>query len=112
MIFLKPIFIACIVFSPLVFAQHSDVLPCKSKNPDDKRPRIGLVLGGGGARGIAHVSVLKEIERLKVPIDCIAGTSMGSLIGGLYASGMTVEELENMLRTMEKTAVFGEKKMI
>jgi NTE family protein len=101
MIFLKPIFIACIVFSPLVFAQHSDVLPCKSKNPDDKRPRIGLVLGGGGARGIAHVSVLKEIERLKVPIDCIAGTSMGSLIGGLYASGMTVEELENMLRTMD-----------
>lgn len=99
--FLKSLFVAYFLFSPLVFAQESDVLPCKSKNPDDKRPRIGLVLGGGGARGVAHVSVLKEIERLKVPIDCIAGTSMGALVGGFYASGMTVEELETVLKTLD-----------
>jgi NTE family protein len=49
------------------------------------RPRIGLVLSGGGARGISHVGVLKVLERAQVPVDVIAGTSMGAIIGGLYA---------------------------
>ena len=53
------------------------------------RPRICLVLSGGGARGMAHIGVFKVLEELKVPIDCIAGTSMGAVVGGLYASGMT-----------------------
>jgi NTE family protein len=57
------------------------------------RPRIGLVLSGGGARGAAHVGVLKVLEELRVPIDYIAGTSMGSIVGGSYASGNTVEQL-------------------
>ena len=52
------------------------------------RPRIGLVLSGGGARGLAHVGVLKLLEREHVPVDVIVGTSMGAIIGGLYASGM------------------------
>jgi NTE family protein len=52
------------------------------------RPRIGLVLAGGGAKGGAHVGVLKVLEEMHVPIDCIAGTSMGALIGGGYASGI------------------------
>ena len=51
------------------------------------RPRVCLVLSGGGARGMAHIGVLRVIEELKVPIDCIAGTSMGAVVGGLYASG-------------------------
>ena len=55
------------------------------------RPRIGLVLSGGGARGLAHVGVLKVLERERIPIDAIAGTSMGAIIGGLYASGMSAE---------------------
>ncbi|MGI9221703.1 MAG: patatin-like phospholipase family protein, partial [Woeseiaceae bacterium] len=54
---------------------------------DVARPRIGLVLGGGGARGAAHIGVLQELERLRVPVDAIAGTSMGAIVGGLYASG-------------------------
>lgn len=58
------------------------------------RPRIGLVLGGGGARGFAHIGILEELERLHVPIDCIAGTSAGSLIGGTYASGLTLDEMK------------------
>ena len=53
------------------------------------RSRVGLVLGGGGARGTAHVGVLRLLEELRVPVDCVAGTSMGSIIGGLYAAGMT-----------------------
>jgi len=60
-----------------------DPLPAQAQ-----RPRIGLVLSGGGARGAAHVGVLKVLEEMRIPIDAIAGTSMGAVVGGLYASGM------------------------
>jgi NTE family protein len=53
------------------------------------RPRIGLVLGGGGARGAAHIGVLEVLERLRVPVDCVAGTSMGALVAGAWAAGLT-----------------------
>ncbi|MEW8429737.1 MAG: patatin domain-containing protein, partial [gamma proteobacterium symbiont of Ctena orbiculata] len=56
-----------------------------------ERPKIGLVLSGGGARGAAHVGVLRVLDELRIPIDFIAGTSMGAIVGGLYASGMTAE---------------------
>ena len=56
---------------------------------DAARPKIGLVLGGGGARGAAHIGVLEVLEELKIPVDCVAGTSMGALIAGAYASGLT-----------------------
>ena len=56
------------------------------------RPRIGLVLSGGGARGAAHIGVLKLLDQLHVPIDAIAGTSMGAVVGGLYASGLSGEQ--------------------
>lgn len=59
-----------------------------------RRPRIGLVLSGGGARGAAHIGVLKVLEELHVPIDAIAGTSMGAVVGGLYASGLSAREIE------------------
>lgn len=59
--------------------------------------RIGLVLSGGGARGCAHVGVLKVLEELRIPIHCIAGTSMGSIVGGLYAYGLPPERLEEEL---------------
>ena len=65
------------------------------------RPRIGLVLGGGGARGAAHIGVLKELERYRIPIDAIAGTSMGAIVGGLYASGMTPDELEQLVSSLD-----------
>ena len=55
----------------------------------DDRPRIGLALSGGGARGASHIGVLKVLERERIPIDYIAGTSMGSIVGGMYASGMS-----------------------
>ena len=51
-----------------------------------KRPKVCLVLSGGGARGAAHVGVIKVLEEYRIPIDCIAGTSMGSLVGAAYAS--------------------------
>ncbi|HAX61194.1 MAG TPA: hypothetical protein DCX95_01345 [Elusimicrobia bacterium] len=60
------------------------------------RPKIALVLGGGGARGLAHIGVLKAFEEKKIPVDIIVGTSVGALIGGLYASGMSISDLEKM----------------
>ncbi len=58
------------------------------------RPRIGLVLGGGGAKGAAHIGVLRVLDELRVPVDCVAGTSMGALVGGTFASGMPPQEIE------------------
>ncbi|MDQ3624111.1 MAG: patatin-like phospholipase family protein, partial [Verrucomicrobiota bacterium] len=60
-----------------------------------RRPKIGLALSGGGARGVAHVGVLQALEELRVPIDYIAGTSMGAIVGGLYATGMSPAEIEH-----------------
>ncbi len=74
---------------------------------NDSRPRIGLVLAGGGAKGGAHVGVLKVLEELHVPIDCIAGTSMGALIGGGYASGIPAGELEKFLVGINWKKVVG-----
>jgi NTE family protein len=65
------------------------------------QPKVGLVLGGGGARGAAHIGVLKELERMRVPIHAIAGTSMGAIVGGLYASGMTPDELEELVNSLD-----------
>ena len=62
------------------------------------RPRIGLVLGGGGAKGAAHVGVLRVLEEMRIPVDCIVGTSMGALVGGTYATGMSADELEQAVR--------------
>lgn len=67
------------------------------------RPKIALVLSGGGARGGAHVGVLKVLEENNIPIDMIVGTSMGSFVGGLYASGMSPDEIEKMLTTTKWT---------
>src|ERR1700674_4476103 len=70
------------------------------------RPRSCLVLSGGGARGMAHIGVLKVLEDLKIPIDCIAGTSMGAIVGGLYASGMTALEIEATMRSLDWQEAF------
>jgi NTE family protein len=64
----------------------------------DATPRIGLVLSGGGARGLAHVGVLKVLEELRVPVHCITGTSMGAIVGGAYASGTPAAALEDKAR--------------
>ncbi|HKQ82915.1 MAG TPA: patatin-like phospholipase family protein [Steroidobacteraceae bacterium] len=71
------------------------------------RPRIGLVLGGGGARGAAHIGVLHVLEDLRIPIDCVAGTSMGSLVGAAYASGMTSGEIEKLVKAINWSETFG-----
>ncbi len=79
---------------------------CGVRGPGDTRPRIGLALGGGGARGIAHVRILKQLEALNIPVDCIAGTSAGALVGALYASGSTPEQIEQVVLSTEWLSLF------
>lgn len=74
-----------------------------------QRPRIGLVLSGGGARGVAHVGVLRVLEELRVPVDAIAGTSMGAVVGGLYASGMSAAEIERELEGVNWEDAFSDR---
>jgi len=83
--------------------------PATAQAPEAKRPRICLVLSGGGARGAAHVGVLKVLDELRVPIDCVAGTSMGSIVGGAFASGVTIDEMERTLKDMSTDLLFKEK---
>jgi NTE family protein len=71
------------------------------------RPRVGLVLAGGGAKGGAHVGVLKVLEEMKVPVDCIAGTSMGALVGAGYASGIPAAALQEFLVEIDWKSVVG-----
>jgi len=69
-------------------------------------PRIGLVLGGGGARGAAHIGVIRRLEELRVPVHYISGTSMGSLVGGFYATGMNADELQQTVEAIDFEELF------
>jgi NTE family protein len=76
---------------------------------EEERPKIGLALSGGGARGSAHVGVIKVLEELGVPIDYIAGTSMGAIVGGMYAAGYSADELEQVLAEMNWSGAMSDK---
>jgi NTE family protein len=71
------------------------------------RPRIGLVLGGGGAKGAAHIGVLRVLDELRIPVDCVAGTSMGALVGGTFASGMSPADIEQRVLEIDWTQTVG-----
>ena len=73
------------------------------------RPRIGLALSGGGARGTAHIGVLEALEAMNIPVDYIAGTSMGAVVGGFYASGMSTREIRALLRDIDWVAIFNDR---
>ena len=83
------------------------IAPAMAEETD--RSKVGLVLGGGGARGAAHIGVLKELERMRVPVDAIAGTSMGAIVGGLYATGMNATELEELVDSLDWAAALTDK---
>ena len=70
-----------------------------SQENKPSNPRVGLVLSGGGAKGLAHVGVLKMLDSLGVRVDYVAGTSMGAVVGGLYASGYTGKQLDSIIRS-------------
>ena len=72
------------------------------------RPKVGLVLGGGGARGGAHLGVLEVLEELRVPVDCIAGTSMGALVGGAYAAGVSPADITALVARTDWIDIFDD----
>jgi NTE family protein len=69
-------------------------------------PRIGLALSGGGARGLAHVGVLKVLEEMRIPVHCVTGTSMGAIVGGTYAAGRTPEDMEKRVVAADWDTIF------
>jgi NTE family protein len=89
--------VLCFAAAPVLAEQGVAV----EEDAEKSRPRVGLVLGGGGARGAAHIGVLKELERQRIPVDAIVGTSMGAIIGGLYATGMSAAELEELVGSLD-----------
>src|SRR5579871_750122 len=84
--------LASLCLPSLAFGQGEAVKP---------RLKIGLALSGGSALGLAHIGVLEWFEKHHIPIDCLAGTSMGGLVGGCYCMGMTPEEMRTLLKSIE-----------
>ena len=85
----------------------SDTTPALGSDAYElERPRVAVVLGGGGAHAVAHLGILQELERQRVPIDLIVGTGMGGFIGGLYASGMTLVEIQDFMLDTDWPDVF------
>lgn len=98
-------FIFGLIFSTFSYASTSFVRAQETVQPSEntrkKRPKIGLVLSGGGARGFAHIGVLKVLEENRIPVDYIAGASMGGLVGALYSTGRTPTEMERLIETLD-----------
>jgi NTE family protein len=100
--------VTSILVSVPTFAQEPSTQQ-SSEQVAPSRPRVGLVLSGGGARGAAHVGVLKVLEEMRIPIDAIAGTSMGAIVGGLYASGMSAKDIEKLLLSLDWQDAFSDR---
>ena len=83
-----------------------NALAAEQAAPEKSQPKIGLVLAGGGAKGLAHVGVLNVLEEAGVKIDLIVGTSMGAIVGGLYAMGLSARELEELVLTIDWENIF------
>ena len=105
------ILLALVMFAlpPIAVGQKPNAHHPSPGTPSE-RPRVGLVLGGGGAKGAAEVGVLKVIEKAGIPIDFIAGTSIGSIVGGLYAAGYQSATLDSMFRSQEWLSLLADRK--
>ncbi|MEP7367250.1 MAG: patatin-like phospholipase family protein [Acidobacteriota bacterium] len=84
-----------------------EILPGAEAQPQVPRKRVGIALAGGGAKGLAHIGVLRWMEENRVPIDAIAGTSMGGLVGGMYAGGSSSREIQEFVGEIEWDEVLG-----
>ncbi|MBI3284002.1 MAG: patatin-like phospholipase family protein [Burkholderiales bacterium] len=98
----RPFFLFALSFLTAILSNHTArAESLVVQHSLTKAPKICLALSGGGARGFAHVGVLKVLEELHVPIDCIAGTSMGAVVGGLYAAGLSASDIEQRLDALK-----------
>jgi NTE family protein len=96
-------FVACLTASG-VWAQGAGGPPAAPAPP---RPRLALALSGGGARGIAHIGALRALEEAGLPVDAIAATSIGAIVGGIYATGRSADELEQVVRSVDWALLFS-----
>ncbi|MDX1404538.1 MAG: patatin-like phospholipase family protein [Woeseiaceae bacterium] len=98
------------ILTAFFLLQSATAVVAQTESPETRgeRLRIGVALGGGGARGAAHIGVLRELERLRIPVDAIAGTSMGAIVGGLYAAGMTPAELQELVESLDWADAFDD----
>ena len=94
--------------SPLPGTPTNSVLAA-TKTPPLNRPKIGVALEGGGAMGLAHIGVLRWFEEHHIPVDYVAGTSMGGLVGGFYATGMTPEEMQDLIEGLDWREILGDR---
>ena len=98
-----------VVILLLLLVQLNPVLASEPIVDDPDGPKIGLALSGGGARGGAHVGVLKALEEMNIPVDYIAGTSMGAIVGGFYAAGYSADEIKRLMLEVDWNAAFSDK---
>src|SRR6266571_4560240 len=95
--------------TPAATLAPANPLPAATKTPQRHRPTIGVALEGGGAMGLAHIGVLKWFEEHHIPVDYVAGTSMGGLVGGFYAMGMSPDELKTLIEGMDWRKILGDR---
>jgi NTE family protein len=95
--------------TPAATLAPANPLPAATKTPQRHRPTIGVALEGGGAMGLAHIGVLKWFEEHHIPVDYVAGTSMGGLVGGFYATGMTPEEMQKLIEGLDWREILGDR---
>lgn len=93
----------------LLIAAGMMFVPCQAEAQSQPRKKVGVVLSGGGAKGMAHIGALKVIEEAGIPIDYIVGTSMGSIIGGLYSIGYSSAQLDSIVRQQDWTFLLSDK---
>ena len=97
-----------LILVSLLSIPEQSVSSPENKN-EDNRPRVGLVLSGGGALGLAHIGVLQVLEELHVPVDCVVGTSMGALVGGIYATGIAPKRMQEVIEHSDIASLFNDR---
>lgn len=98
---MKKLFVALLMLLSFAYANAQPSQPI--------RPKVGVVLSGGGAKGAAHIGVLKVLEEYNIPVDCVVGTSMGAIIGGLYSIGYSASEIDSIISSQDWNYVMSDK---
>ena len=99
----------CLILCFSLWGNENSSQASFANNEKIERPKVGLILAGGGAKGFAHLPVIKAIEKLGIPVDFVAGTSIGAIVGGLYACGYTPDEIYDLVNTINWADFFKEK---
>ena len=93
--------LSCVCFSSVWAENENPIIPEQDSSVQKKNPKVALVLAGGGAKGLAHIGVIKVLEEAGLPIDIVVGNSMGSIVGGLYAIGYDANQLDSLTRATD-----------